>query len=523
MRPEGQRRQIYLHPFLLSAYAVLFVYAANMRYALFGDVLFVTALAVGLSVVIFAVCAAIFRNAARGALVAGAIVIVLFGYRYITAALGPSGSSLVFFAIAVAIVGGAVLLVVRWPRYVPAVNTGLTVVSIVLLGFTLTKVVPNIVVPPRTSLVGDTTASGLSATSSTDRDIFYLVLDRYGSATALADGFGITDNNMPEWLRSQGFYVADAARANYIRTLLSQPATLNLEYLDPLVQAMGADSSDYRPLVDAFQRHRAALFLKEQGYRYIHMGNWFGPTSTISVADENLRGSQWSEFDSTLYDSSAFSAFTGLFQPAGQVPRLDDVSADDALYQFNKLHELAKDPSKDFVFAHILLPHDPYVFDRDGNRVSASAEETLSRDDLFRGQLAYTNAQIQDLVEDLLEGPDESDPIVVIQSDEGPYPAAYDDNQYTFDWTKATDSEVQTKYGVLDAFFLPDEDDDHEDVAPYDSISTVNTWRLIFSRYFGADLPLLPDRSFVSMNPDRPYDLMDVTDRLPAASGQVAP
>jgi len=284
---------------------------------------------------------------------------------------------------------------------------------------------------------------------------------------------------------------------------------------------MGPDSSDYRPLIDAFQRHRAALFLKEQGYRYIHMGNWFGPTSTIGVADENLRGSQWTEFDATLYDSSAIAAVTGMLQPNGHLPRLDDVSAEDALFQFSKLRDLANDPSKDFVFAHILLPHDPYVFDADGNRVTATEGETESRDDLFRAQLTYTNAQLTDLVEDLLEGPDEDDPIIVIQSDEGPYPDAYDANQYAFDWTKATDAEVQTKYGVLDAFYLPDEDGGEDDAAPepYDTISTVNTWRLIFDRYFGTDLALLPDRSYVSLNPDRPYDLMDVTDRLAPATG----
>ena len=69
-----------------------------------------------------------------------------------------------------------------------------------------------------------------------------------------------------------------------------------------------------------------------------------------------------------------------------------------------------------------------------------------------------------------------------------------------------------------------DEEGDADDgVAPYDTISTVNTWRLIFSRYFGVDLPLLPDRSYVSMSPDRPYDLLEVTDRLVPASGDATP
>jgi hypothetical protein len=46
------------------------------------------------------------------------------------------------------------------------------------------------------------------------------------------------------------------------------------------------------------------------------------------------------------------------------------------------------------------------------------------------------------------------------------------------------------------------------------TISSVKTFRLVFARYFGADLPLLPDRPFTSAGKLRPYALTDVTDRL---------
>ena len=50
-------------------------------------------------------------------------------------------------------------------------------------------------------------------------------------------------------------------------------------------------------------------------------------------------------------------------------------------------------------------------------------------------------------------------------------------------------------------------------VLPTD-MSSVNTFRLVLGAYFGADLPLLPDRSFTSASKLRPYDLTDITDRL---------
>ena len=49
------------------------------------------------------------------------------------------------------------------------------------------------------------------------------------------------------------------------------------------------------------------------------------------------------------------------------------------------------------------------------------------------------------------------------------------------------------------------------------TISPVNTFRLLFDRAFGVDLPLLPDRDFTSRDWPHAFDLTDVTDRLSAA------
>lgn len=46
----------------------------------------------------------------------------------------------------------------------------------------------------------------------------------------------------------------------------------------------------------------------------------------------------------------------------------------------------------------------------------------------------------------------------------------------------------------------------------------VNTFRMLLERYFGLQLPYLPDRVYTSASALRPYDMEDVTDRLPGAS-----
>ena len=101
-------------------------------------------------------------------------------------------------------------------------------------------------------------------------------------------------------------------------------------------------------------------------------------------------------------------------------------------------------------------------------------------------------------------------------TDEGPYPPRFRADQYAFDWADATTDELVMKYGILNAFYLPAEAGLPAEPAVYPTISSVNTFRLVLSRYFGLDLPLLPDRSYTSADPRRPYDLTEITDRLRA-------
>ena len=105
--------------------------------------------------------------------------------------------------------------------------------------------------------------------------------------------------------------------------------------------------------------------------------------------------------------------------------------------------------------------------------------------------------------------------IIVVAADEGPYPKGYGGDQGTFDWATAPDEALLIKYGILQAFHLPD-DLPAEPAVPQ-TISPVNTFRLLFDRLFGMDLPLLPDREYTSRDWPHAFDLTDVTDRLSAA------
>ena len=151
-----------------------------------------------------------------------------------------------------------------------------------------------------------------------------------------------------------------------------------MQYLDNLTEEIGRVSDDRTPAHEMLAQHEVGRFLKEQGYRYYHIGAWFEPTASIPIADENLSFDTTSEFESVLRDTTILPAIE---QVAGvQTPETTfrDRHREGTLFAFRQLHRLATAPGPKFVFAHVLLPHDPYVFHADGSVIT---EEESKREE----------------------------------------------------------------------------------------------------------------------------------------------
>ncbi|XSC43508.1 hypothetical protein ACF1BQ_037100 [Bradyrhizobium sp. RDT10] len=161
---------------------------------------------------------------------------------------------------------------------------------------------------------------------------------------------------------------------------------------------------------------------------------------------------------------------------------------------------------KAFVFAHILVPHDPYVFGADG-RCPLSDGMERTETEKYIDQVRYANSLIKDFVSALLvtDGPK---PIIIIQSDEGPFPPRYQSEDRS--WRDATVDELRAKMGILNAFYFPD--GDYRDLDP--QVTSVNTFRVLFNKYFGTGLERLPDRIYAFPDVSNIYDFYEITDVL---------
>jgi hypothetical protein len=249
--------------------------------------------------------------------------------------------------------------------------------------------------------------------------------------------------------------------------------------------------------------HRVGREFQALGYRYVHMGSWFGPTESNPAADENITFGVEEEFESVLRDTTILPAIERLGGGEEAALTFLDRHREITLFQLRQLARQASVPGPKFVFAHILLPHDPYVFREDGSVIPE--EEALATDEaeLYAGHLAFLNGRIKDLVATLTAGDDDADPIIILQGDEGPLACR------SVDCVRDDDRYFAIRLGNLNAMFLPGVDA----VVPAD-ISSVNTFRFLFGTVFGLDVELLPDRSFTWPDNDHIYDFRDITDQL---------
>jgi hypothetical protein len=492
-----------MHPLLLAAYAVLFLYASNLTEADLGQVLPVLAIVLGIVGALLIAGSLVLRDALRAGVLLTAGVAVFFGYRHVailTNGLPIEGRPIQLVWLALGL--GALLLAWRGGRPLRIATRALNALGLALVIVALVTIVPHEVEQVgRGAHVGAPMPSLRPHVGADGRDIWFLVFDRYGSAESLQLNYGIEDDLTP-WLADRGFHVTPDARANYPRTGLSIASVLHLDYLDTLPAGQTATLS--------LRDHAVGRFLTDRGYRYIHIGSQYGPTRTSLRATVSRVASQESDFAAALVDSSLAAEF---------IERWDGIRPDRmrqvewSRFALGALDAARTEPGPKFVFAHLLLPHPPYVFDADGSVVPDDVAAGRSTAEGYGAQLTYLNARIKQFVESLLAVPEDQRPIIVLAADEGPYPPRYEGDPLVmggdpdFDWSSATLEELRIKFGILHAMYLPDVAE--EDIP--NSMTAVNTFRFLFNQYFEADFPLLPDRILARAGG---RELVDITDRF---------
>jgi len=216
-------------------------------------------------------------------------------------------------------------------------------------------------------------------------DIYWLILDRYASGNVMHKYFDYDNSPFLDALRDRGFYVAEHATANYLKTALSLNSSRNMEYLDlASLRARASADDDWRPAyADLSAPFGVEHYLGSAGYRFIYLGTYWGPTSRHPSAEINYIYDQLtSEFLDVLGRSTVLRALEGLGPESPFDWRRNRWNQ--TRYELASLGRASTLAGPKFVHAHLALPHDPYVFHADGSFLSAAEEAGKSFPELIQ-------------------------------------------------------------------------------------------------------------------------------------------
>jgi hypothetical protein len=247
---------------------------------------------------------------------------------------------------------------------------------------------------------------------------------------------------------------------------------------------------------------RAALLLKSMGYRYVYFkSNALSWLKIDKNADWNLDCYADDEFTTLMMQTTMLKALeSGIF-------RLDkkkkggpcDSMMAYRLCIFSTLPEVQhRIEGPRFVYSHILLPHPPFLFGPEGEEICQGMDgNNWENKGAYINQLAFTNKKTREVVDRILSE-SARPPIIIIQSDHGPFTSMTKDEEVQID-----------RMRNFEAYYLPDNGSEEL----YETVSPVNSFRIIFNRYFNASYPLLKDDSYYSSYV-LPYQFKGLTSQL---------
>ena len=320
-------------------------------------------------------------------------------------------------------------------------------------------------------------------------DIYVIIPDDYARGDVLKRHFHYDNAAFVRALKQRGFTLSSQVRSPYSDSESNIAAELNMDYLMGLRRLLGPRSEDVRPIKTLMENNRAEQLARALGYRYHHLDTdevtFLGGNPDISPV------STPDSFQSLWLRKSVLRAFGG---PIG----FDDAAGDERFRKairsgFDRLDTVVTQPGPKLVVFHTLLPHDPYIFGRNGQSVtfpSQSDEVIHSRLGMtyYLPQLRYLETKLLSTV-DQIRAHSKQPPVIVLMSDEG------FEGGSTFPESLTRDIRVK---GLL-AYSLPGVANRAGPQPP----NTVNTLRWVFNQVWGTHYPMLPSTS--SPDGDYPY------------------
>ncbi len=355
--------------------------------------------------------------------------------------------------------------------------TAWRVVTVIFLGFSvynIARIIPAEINKARLQHVDTPVAAPVQTSpDGTYPDIYYLVFDEFAGFKPMREYWHTPEvDPFVAMLKEKGFFVAEDSHSSGTSTLHQMSIRLNYtEYPD-----IPDQSETY---YKAIAYNKVMALAKSRGYTTVAFDeiSWSYQAIPTIQADylyeldpketSNL-GLIFDDFGMLITDKTMVYAFSDLYklENFGYTPHRNML-----IFTSERLADMSDIPSPKFIYSHLMIPHRPYLYDRDGKELYPDNYRDW---DYYEGYWAYSLGLIEEMVDHILEDADpENPPVIILQSDHG---ARYRVSSYPKEYLTS----------ILFAMYLPGYD---YSKIPQD-VNPVNTFPIVFNHYLGENIPL---------------------------------
>ncbi len=510
------KKPLIIHPFLFAIFPVLFVFSHNLTDILQSEIYFPALTMIILAAAFFLLFSVLLvRDYRKAAILVSAWLVPFFSYGHFfnfiaKATIVEHSIALVIFITLYSMVA---CLVIRTQKSLSGVTQLLNFIALCLVIMQLAKIVSSTVFLKYKIATKEDVVAGCPGKSGPAPDIYYIVLDGYGRQDMLQEIYGVDNSDFISYLIKKGFFVADKSFANYPSTGFSLASSLNLEYLDRVIGKMNPESTDEMPILQVLRKNRVFSFLKKHGYRVVVVASGYTMTE-IKDSDVDLCidfGANTHKVMAEVLASTPLPLFFSL-----PIYRAEyKLHRERILKTFEYLSHGYKTASPFFIFAHIFCPHPPFIFGPNGEELDQDTVFTMgdgphliqqgrfTRQQYikqYRDQLEFITQKTKAMLEAILTKPGRPC-VIILQSDHGP--------ASQLDWDNPNNTAIRERMGILNAYYFFNRSFD----GLYEGLSPVNSFRLVFNRFFCANYDILADKSYFASFGQR-YKYIDVTQEI---------
>ena len=369
----------------------------------------------------------------------------------------------------------------------------LNTLSIILISLSIFRISTELI--PRYNTRKEVSQNNTITSGSIDKnklpDIYYIILDGYAREDILKELYNYDNSEFITELKNRDFLVAEQSQSNYMQTVLSLASSLNMDYLTGTPTKI----INHGKMIGMIKHNRAQLFLQDLGYKYLAFSSGYPPTDITNAefyySPPKIGKSH--DLEALLMINSILAPFIDKGWIAVPFTRFNEAQ-ERVKYIFESLkNEVPLIEGPKYIFAHIVAPHPPFIFDQNG-AITPDEVLILQGADTFPGtideykrgyisDLTYLNKQVIQTIDGILANSN-NPPIIILQADHGP--DAY------FGMTLKDNTCLKERFSILNAYHLPSQSLNQipEDITP------INTFRIIFNTYFGTQFDILPNHNY---------------------------